>query len=368
MDIFTIFGPQSWNHNPKFYMKHSLLLGALLLGTLTTSAQSPTAVVTGTVNLGGQALGTNRAVTDTLSPGDWANDPNTQLVQWGALCAPAPGVPCGYLLGTSPAVGAPTATVSQRFDLLDYPTAIVEGLIFWFYAKDGNPNGVLKARLQSINGPGYNSTSPLPPAAPTPGIAPNTILASKDFTLAQVDTGTSTSLGFTTVMFDSPVWVNQQFAAGFNMTSLAATDSVGLLGTNEDIVGFPDYSWLQVGNTWLTYNAAFGANIDLCVFALLDNSSVGINEPGSMNNMRMSFMNGNISNGSVLLGYDVVENGRMDLIIHGNNGQIAYQHAFGSQGAGSYQHEFSTQGWAAGTYFVTLKNNGRPITKKLVVQ
>lgn len=350
-------------------MKQVVLLGALMLGTLMATAQSPTAVVTGTVSLGGQALGTNRAVTDTLAPGDWANDPNTQLFQYGALCAPAPGVPCGYLLGTNTAVGAPTATVSQRFDLLDYPTAIVEGLLFWFYHKDGNPTSVLRARLQSINGPGYNSTTALPPAAPTPGIAPNTILASKDFTLAQVDTGTSTSLGFTTVMFDSPVWVNQQFAAGFNMGALAATDSIALLGTAANVVGFPDYSWFQVGNTWLTYNAAFdGANIDLCVFALLDNSSVGINEPGSMNNMRMSFLNGNISNGSVQLGYDVVENGRMDLVIHGTNGQIAYQQAFGVQGAGSYQHTFSTQGWAVGTYYVTLKNNGRPITKKLVVQ
>jgi hypothetical protein len=104
------------------------------------------------------------------------------------------------------------------------------------------------------------------------------------------------------------------------------------------------------------------------VFVLVDNSSVGIDEVGSLNGMRMSFLNGNVSNGTVQMGYDVVESGRMDLIVHASNGKVAYEQAFGTQGAGSYQHTFNTNGWAAGTYFVTLKNNGSPLTKKLVVQ
>lgn len=270
------------------------------------------------------------------------------------------------MVGTN---GTGMTTIAQKFELLDYPTALVEGVLFWFYHKEGNPASVLNARLYSTNGPGYISTT-ANPGPPTAGVAPNTVLASKDFTLAQVDTGSSTALGFTSVMFDNPTFVNQQFAVGFNMEDLVpATDSLGLLATDDDIALFQDYSWYQQSNgLWVTYMAGFGVNIDLCIFVLVDNSSVGINEEGSMNNMRMSFMNGNISNGTVVLGYDVVENGRMDIIVHGNNGQIAYEHAFGTQGAGSYQHEFNTQGWASGTYFVTLKNNGRPITKKLVVQ
>jgi hypothetical protein len=346
-------------------MKKTLLFGALMLGTIAATAQVRTGEVTGTRTLGTSAIDASRAVTDTLSPGEWANDPNTQLFQYGALCPPDPGVPCGYIIGTN---GYGDLTKAQQYLLLDYPTTMVEGLIFWFYAKSGNPNSVLRARLYRINGPGLNSASP-PQGPATPGIAPNTVLVSKDFTLAQVDTGDTESLGFTTVMFDSPVFVNQEFAAGFNMGVLAATDSIALLGTADNTVGFEDFSWEQWDNgTWATMNFAWGLNIDMCIFVLVDNSSVGINEPGSMNNMRMSFLNGNISNGTVQLGYDVVEAGRMDMVVHSNNGQIAYQQTFGTQGAGSYQHTFSTQGWASGTYYVTLKNNGRPLTKKLIVE
>lgn len=342
-------------------MKKTLLFGALAFGAMTATAQQRTGQVTGTVTLGERAGDASRMVTDTIYPGNWINDPNTQLFQYGALCPPDPGVPCGYIIGTN---GYGDLSKAQQFLLLDFPTTMVEGLIFWFYAKDGNPNSVVRARIWAINGAGTNSGG-----ATTNG-APGTVLANKDFTIAEVDTG-DTEIGFTTVMFDSPVFVNQQFAAGFNMGALAAGDSIGLLATASGTTDFPDFSWEQWDdNRWFTLQTAWGPNlnVDLCVFVLVDNSSVGINEPGSMNNMRMSFLNGNVSNGTTLLGYDVVEAGRMDLIVHGSTGKVVYEQAFGVQGAGNYTHTINTNGWSAGVYYVTLKNNGRPLTKKLVVE
>lgn len=35
---------------------------------------------------------------------------------------------------------------------------------------------------------------------------------------------------------------------------------------------------------------------------------------------------------------------------------------------GYYTHTFSTDGWVAGNYYVTLRNNGLPLTKKLAVR
>jgi len=344
-------------------MKHIVLFGALALGALTANAQQRTGIQTGTVTLGERAMDATRAVTDTLAPGSWANDPNTQLTQWGALCGPAGATfPCGYIVGTN---GYGDLSKAQQFLLLDAPTTIVEGVLFWFYAKAGNPNSVVRARLYNMNGNGTNTVGPV-----TTG-APGTILASKDFTLAQVDTGDATSLGFTGVLFDNPTFVNTEFALGFNMGALAATDSLGLLATGTDNTEFPEFSWEQWDdNRWFTMRAAWGnpLNVDFCIFALLDNSSVGINEPGSLNNMRMSFINGNISNGTTLLGYDVVKDGRMELVIHNGNGQVVNENNFGVQGAGSYQHTINTNGWAAGVYYVTLKNNGQPLTKKLIVE
>lgn len=35
---------------------------------------------------------------------------------------------------------------------------------------------------------------------------------------------------------------------------------------------------------------------------------------------------------------------------------------------GEHQHFVNTQDWAAGTYFVNLVANGKPITKRIVVE
>jgi hypothetical protein len=339
-------------------MKHTLLFAALLVGTFTANAQTREGYVSGSTTLGERAGDASRAVTDTIVPGSWFFDPNTQIFQYGALCGAAPGTPCGFIMGSN---GYDDKAKVQQFLLLDAPTTLIEGMIFWFYHKSGNENALAAANIYAINGNGTNV------AGPVTGQAPNTILGSKSFALSEVDT--TNANGFTTVMFDSPVWVSTQFAAGFDMSTLGANDSLALLATADGTTDFPDFSWEKWSdNSWYTIQAAWGLNVDLCIFVLVDNSSVGINEPGSMNNMRMSFLNGNISNGTVQLAYDVVEAGRMDLIVHSNNGQIAYQQSFGTQGAGSYQHTMSTQGWASGTYYVTLKNNGNPLTKKLVVE
>lgn len=344
-------------------MKHTLLVGALALGALTVNAQQRTGIVTGTVALGANSMDASRAVTDTLAPGSWANDPSTQLTQWGALCGETGATfPCGYIVGSN---GYGDLSKAQQFLLLDAPTTVVEGVLYWFYAKSGSDNGVVRARLYAQNGAGTNTVGPI-----TTG-APGTVLASKDFTLAQVDTGDATSLGFTGVMFDTPTFVSEQFTLGFNMGALGATDSIGLLATGTDNTEFPEFSWEQWDDgRWFTMRSSWGdsLNVDFCIFALLDNSSVGINEPGSLNGMRMSFINGNISNGTTLMGYDVVTDGRMELVIHNGVGQVVSERNFGVQGAGSYQHTINTNDWSAGVYYVTVKNNGQPLTKKLIVQ
>lgn len=305
---------------------------------------------------GSRALSLAKAVTDTVAPGSWANDPNSQLTRWGALCDEGgTQVSCGFIIGTN---GYGDKAKVQQF-LLDEPT-IVEGVIYWFYAKGGADNAVVHARLYSANGNGTTSTG----AVTT---APGAVLANKDFTLADVDT--TAENGFTVVMFDTPVTVPIEFALGFDVSSMGATDSLGLLGTSTDMTDYPDFSWEKwSNNAWHTLHEAWGPNlnIDLCVFALVDNSSVGIGETGSMNNMRMSFLNGNISDGTTVLGYDVVSAGRMDLVVHDSRGQVMHEVSLGAQGAGNYTHVINTGGWAAGNYYVTLRNNGMPLTKKLV--
>ena len=69
---------------------------------LTVNVKQRTGIVTGTIALGANAMDASRAVTDTLAPGRWANDPASEIVQWGAQCGTAPNLYiCGYIFGSN---------------------------------------------------------------------------------------------------------------------------------------------------------------------------------------------------------------------------------------------------------------------------
>ncbi len=112
---------------------------------------------------------------------------------------------------------------------------------------------MVRTRLCAQNGAGRNTSGSI-----TTG-APGTVLTSKDFTIAQVDTGDATSLGFTGVMFDTPTFVSEQFTLGFSMGSLDATDTLVLLATGTVNTEFPEFSWEQCDDgRWFTILAAWG--------------------------------------------------------------------------------------------------------------
>lgn len=340
-------------------MKRTLLSSSLLLCAAIASAQRP--VGTQRSEFIGTRVGSMaKAVTDTMAAGAWFEDPNTQLTRFGALCGDEGAeFNCGFIVGTN---GYGDQAKAQQFLLLDNTTAVVEGAIYWFYAKGGGDASIVHSRLYQNNGPGTTSVEEVTNA-------PNTVLANKDFTLADVDT--TAEDGFTTVMFDTPVWVQDEFTLGFDVSDLGDTDSIGLLCTSTNTTDFPDHSWEKWDDgSWATLQAAWGSNlnVDLCIFALLDNSSVGIDGPGALNGMRMSFLDGNISTGTVRLGYDVVDAGRMNVLVHDARGAVVHEAALGDQAPGNYTHTFSTDGWGAGSYFVTLKREGMPLTKRLVVR
>ncbi|MBX2977982.1 MAG: T9SS type A sorting domain-containing protein [Flavobacteriales bacterium] len=273
-----------------------------------------------------------------------------------------PDGPGGYILGTN---GYGDQAKAQQF-LLDGPVGVSE-ILFWFGVKSaasGSSTSNIKARLYNLNGPGTTTSGPVT-------FAPGTVLAEVIINIADVDTGST--ITFTAAQFPQNIAVGTEFAAGVDFSTLAAVDTVALVSTTDGNVEFGEFLWEKWDTgQWFTMPAAgWGGgsfDIDAAIFVVVDDEAIGIDENGSMNNIRMSFLNGNISQGTVLLGYDVVEAGRMTFLVHNSKGQLMLENSFGTQGVGSYNHSFSTEGWAAGSYYVTLKNNGRPVTKKMVVQ
>ena len=145
-----------------------------------------------------------------------------------------------------------------------------------------------------------------------------------------------------------------------------------LISSEDGQVGIGEQCWEKWSDDdWYTMPAAGwggGAfDIDAFIFVVIDDAFTGINETGSLNQMRLSFLNGNVSNGNVLIGYDVLEAGRMDMMVHDSQGRLVFERFMGNQPTGTYTFEFSTNGWSTGNYYLTMKNNGRPITKKFAV-
>lgn len=268
----------------------------------------------------------------------------------------------GYIFGTN--TYGDKAKVQQF--LLDGEAGATE-ILFWFGMKSdvsGNPASVVNANLYALDGPGTTTSG-------ESNFAPGTVLATVPLALSVIDT--TSTLTFTVAQFPNTVYVGTEFAAGFDFSELAAGDSVALVSTTDGEVQFGEFTWEKWSDdTWWTLPAAgWGGNTfdaDLYIFVVIDDEFVSVGENGSLNNSRMSFLNGNISNGTVLVSYDVVEAGRMNLLVHNSRGQVVAEQAFGSQGVGNYTYTLSTEGWAAGNYYVTIKNNGRPLTKKLVVR
>ncbi len=282
------------------------------------------------------------------------DDEFTELAVYGVTDAG------GYILGNN--VYGDKAK-AQSF-LLDAPT-IIEEMLFWFGEKSNVSGSTFQCRIYAMDGPGVTLSDP------NYQYAPGTVLADIAVNVADADTGSMLTL--TAVPLDAPLWTGIEFAAGIDISSMGAGDSIALVSSTDGIVEIGEQCWEKWSDDdWYTLPAAgWGGgtfDVDAWIMVVIDNSTIGIDEIGSMNNMRMSFLNGNISNGSVDLAYDVVESGLMALMVLDTKGQIVHEQAFGNQAAGRYTHTFSTEGWAAGQYYVTLRNNGQPLTKKMVVR
>jgi hypothetical protein len=342
-------------------MKRTLLFLTLAATASMTFAQR----VPGRTNVRGTIMNDGSRANDTIYSAAF-DAPGATIAVYGVIDNG------GYILGTN---SYGDKAKAQAF-LLDAPTA-VEEVLFWFGAKSdasGNPNSTFAVNIYAMDGPGFRTPGSGATATPT-NDAPGTILGTLNLSPSVVDTTWVDGVGFnfTVAAFPSPIYVNTEFAAGIDVSNLAPQDTVAMASTLNGEVEFGEFCWEKWSdNTWYTLpGAGWGSgtfDVDAAVFVVIDNESIGIEENGSMNNLRMSFLNGNISNGTVQIGYDVVKAGRISFLVHDSKGRVVLQADQGNQGVGYYTHTFSTEGWAAGNYYVTLRNNGMPLTKKMVVR
>ena len=106
--------------------------------------------------------------------------------------------------------------------------------------------------------------------------------------------------------------------------------------------------------------------IDLYLLVVLDQSSAGIDDAGTFNGMRMSFLNGDALSGDAQLAYTVDHNAHMKLLVFDPAGRNIVDNDMGAQSAGQHQTALNSGNWGAGTYIVSLVADRRTLTKKFV--
>lgn len=260
----------------------------------------------------------------------------------------------GMLMGTSE---YPTTDFAQQFELFGLG-ATVDGMVLWIAQAvygSGNPASHVKARLYRMNGT-TGTTS-----AGTGQTSPNTVLAFQDIAISTIDEEEFTYADFT------PTWVPSTFAVGYNITGVAAGDSVNLAATASGYVELDDYSWIRLGPSWVTLKAAIDGdgNIDFVAGPIFTSSSVNVGENSWINGLQMTLLNGNPVSDLLTVQYAVQEAANMALKVVDTKGRVMVEQTLGTQ-HGQHQLELPTNDWAAGQYFVCLFANGQPLTKRVV--
>ena len=250
---------------------------------------------------------------------------------------------------------------AQQFLLIDGPATVDEMLVFvgGKVVTVGGANSNLKGRLYSMDGTGTSEFG----GAGSP--APGTVLAEASVSISDADTaGMYTSFAFAT-----PVWLSGGFAVGVDFSGLAAGDSVGIVSTIDGNSFIEDYTWEKWDDgTWFSMLAAWPLDFDLVMLPVFSPSAVSVGELSWLNNMRMSFLGGNPAGENVTVSFESREASHMKLHVMNALGQTVVEQDLGNIAAGEYQHQMNTANWGAGAYYVTLRSNGQPLTKKLIVE
>lgn len=326
-------------------MKKSFLSLVLIGACGATMAQR---VVTGSTRMHALEAGMDRTPTDTVV---FADIDNADFVLFNSAS--------GWVVGTN---NYGDKAKAQTFLLDDAVSAEAVGV--WFGGKvEGpvDPNSHVSFKIYQNNGAGVTSGGPI-----TTG-APNDEWASVDVPFVDCDSSVSFSLTWGT--FSSPVWVTDYFSAGVDFTGLAAGDSLGIVSTDDGQALVQDFSWeLQSTNTWYTMYGAWPLDIDFLIFVAIDASNVGIDDAGTMNGMRMSFLNGNLVGQDIELAYTVDHSANMQLMVFDASGRRIMNQQLGNKGIGLYNETIDASSWTAGTYHVALVADGKTLTKKVVKQ
>ena len=316
-------------------------------------------------NAGVPSLSNDRTVTDTLVGPSWSNVGAVGPTLYGSSGG------AGYVCGNN---GYGDQAKAQAF-INTIGTVAVDGAIIWFAAKQHDAGAPATSKITvkeyALDGPGTNNGG----AVTT---APGTVHASLDVVYSAIDTGFSYVNGAHAYMFTTPPVVTSDFAIGVDFSTLGAGDTVGIIsstdpdgtGTGAGDAQGTDMAWEKWSGTggWHTIYSAWPLDIDLFIWALVDQSA-GIQEQGFLNGARLSQNMPNPANsGSTIIGYEIQNNvNNVSLMIFDVTGKGVATYTEGDKTAGKYFINVNTSNLDAGVYYYALTAGKGRIAHKMVV-
>jgi hypothetical protein len=265
----------------------------------------------------------------------------------------------GYVVGNN---GYDDKQKAQTF--INTTPLNVEGAIYWFGAKEvtsGSSTSAVKMRVYSMNGTGTSTQGNV--------AAPNTVLKSDNVAITMVDTSSSLATPYIHT-FSSPVWVTGDFAVGFDVTALAAGDTIGLVHSADGDAAGSELAWEQWSdNTWHTFYDPnnWDLDIDLAIFPIVE-MNTSIEEQGFINGIKLATNQPNPFNGTTVISYELANaTENVSFMVFDATGRVVKNISVGDKAAGKYTIELSSEGLAAGTYYYTLKAGKSGISKKMIV-
>lgn len=238
---------------------------------------------------------------------------------------------------------------------------LVEEILFWFGAKEnssGDVNSKVLAKVLTTDGPGTNAAGAI-----TTG-APKTALASVDLFISDIDT----TGAFSIATLPSPLYVGGDFAVSFDVTTLSAGDTVGLVSTADGDAGQSELSWEQWDdNTWHTMFQAWPLDIDFAIWPVVDNSSASIDDEGFFDGIKLGQNQPNPAGSETTIQYEIQNNANVTFEMYDVMGRKVLSINEGAQNKGKHNINLTTEKLASGTYYYSLKADSNRITKKLVI-
>jgi len=288
------------------------------------------------------------------------------------------GVNVGYWFGTN---YTPSSNISISYwaqcYLNDAPIKIV-GVIAMVAGLKNNSNSNNSRLLASIYPLAQDytvvgGTQSNPVYGPGPKVFQGVSLASAAKSIHEFDTTWLPNMAFNYFHFENPAQVNADFGIVLNFQPLVNHSDVLYLYCDEPGNGlglhFTMYAVNPNQTRWLSTQFAGGQqmNVNMSVFAVVDNSSANIHDVFFFNGIKMSVFP-NPANQNATIGFELQRDSDVKIQLIDINGAVIQTHELGFKASGSHEFNIDVSTISSGNYLLSMIANNNRLTKYILIE